>query len=273
MAYAYAWPFDPAVYLLLAALLAGHSLLARGTALRLRQRLYFLIGLFLVWLALETPLATLGNSYLVTANMAQHMLLVAFASPFLLLGLNDAMAARVFRVRLLRWLTEPIVALVLYAAGMILWHLSGPFDFALEHGGVILVEHLTFLVLGLLYWSCLIRATSRQARWSLTDPQKLVLLFFGSLPMMAVALPFQFAGWAFYAPYVAAPRLNGFFSPVVDQTVAGALMMTLDMTAMAVDGLVVFFRWFNGEVNRDFRRAANPSQFTEDPEDQEALEA
>ena len=51
-----------------------------------------------MWLALETPLDTLSDYYLMSAHMAQHMLLMGIASPFLLLGLSRSMAAELLRV-------------------------------------------------------------------------------------------------------------------------------------------------------------------------------
>ena len=268
-----AWPLDPSVYAGLAALLVGYLWLAQGTHVRSRQRVWFAIGVAFIWLALETPLDTLGDTYLQSAHMTQHMLLMAFAPPFLLLGLNRPMVRRLHRVPGLRRITEPVPALLLYTVAIIGWHLPGPFDLALANESLHVLEHLSFLACGVLFWWPMIKATSAEARWSLSDPQKLVLLFFGSLPMMAVALPLQFAGYVFYAPYVHAPRINAFLTPVVDQTVAGAVMMFMDMSVMAADGLIVFFRWFNGEVNRDFARSEDPSQSVDSPEDQEALEA
>lgn len=274
----YAWPwspiYGPLLALVLLALLAGHTwLAARVGGVRLRQRLFFLSGVVLIWASMQTPLETLARSYLDTAEMIQHMALMVCAPPLLLLGLTPGMAAwLVERFPFIRYITQPGIGLALYAVFMAGWHLPPLYDAALGNDFLYAVEHLTFVVAGLIYWWGLIRATSAFCRRPLSEPQKLVMLFFGTLPMMAVALPLQFAGYAFYAPYAHAARVVVAFTAVIDQTVAGALMMSVDMSVMAIDALVVFFRWFNGEVAKDRRRTVDPLQ-EENAEDREALEA
>ncbi|MBO0704754.1 MAG: cytochrome c oxidase assembly protein [Candidatus Dormibacteraeota bacterium] len=275
------WPLDPAVYVGLAALTVGYMWLARTYGATWRRLVFFYLGVLTIWVALETPLHTLGDSYLQSAHMTQHMLLISFAPPFLLLSLTPEMARRLAAVPGVRAVTEPVPAILLYTVGIILWHIPPVFDATATVDALHVAEHLTFFLIGLLFWWPLITATSTAARWRLGDPQKLVFLFFGMLPMMAIALPLQFATYPLYAHYVAAPRINAFLTPVVDQTIAGALMMFLDMVVLATDGLVVFFRWIHREVEGDYRRAplgaagsGTPERQSEqDAEDEAALDA
>lgn len=274
----YAWPLSPIssslLALVLLALLAGHTwLAAKVGGVRIRQRVFFVCGVVLIWAAMQTPLETLARSYLVTAEMIQHMALMVCAPPLLLLGLTPGMAAwLVGRFPPIRYITQPGIGLAIYALFMAGWHLPPLYDAALENDFLYAIQHVSFVFGGLVYWWGLIRATSGYCRRPLTEPQKLVMLFFGTLPMMAVALPLQFAGYAFYAPYAHAAVVFAGFTAVIDQTVAGALMMTVDMAVMGIDALVVFFRWFNGEVRKDRERAADPLS-DQSPDDQEALEA
>src|SRR5690242_10348146 len=46
----------------------------------------FLLGLLFIWIATVSPLAALDHEML-TAHMVQHLLLMTFAPPFVLLGL------------------------------------------------------------------------------------------------------------------------------------------------------------------------------------------
>lgn len=274
--YAWAWSpiYSPLLALVLLALLAGHAwLAARVGGVRLRQRLFFLSGIVLMWAVLQSPLETLARTYLDSAEMLQHMALMVCAPPLLLLGLTREMAGwLVKRFPFIPYVTQPGIGLAVYAAIMAGWHLPPLYDAALGNDFLYAIEHTSFVVGGLIYWWGLIRATSGFCRRPLGDPQKLVMLFFGTLPMMAVALPLQFAGYPFYAPYAHAARVLVVLTAVVDQTVAGALMMTVDMTVMGIDALVVFFRWFNGEVSKDRRRAADPL-LDDNADDREALEA
>src|SRR5215471_1399066 len=45
----------------------------------------FLLGLFLIWVAVASPLADLDHEFL-TVHMIQHLLLMTFAAPLILLG-------------------------------------------------------------------------------------------------------------------------------------------------------------------------------------------
>lgn len=206
--------------------------------------LYFAAGLLVVWAALETPLDPLGDHYLQSAHMVQHMILVAVAPPLLLLGLTPAMASRLASVPGVRAITEPVPAMCLYAAGLIFWHIPPAYDLALSNQFVHIAEHLAFIGIGVIFWWPLIGATSSAARWPLSDGMKLIYIAAGSLPMMAVALPLQFSRTVFYATYAAAPRVLPGITPIFDQTIAGALMMAIDMAVLGLDGLVILYRWF-----------------------------
>jgi cytochrome c oxidase assembly factor CtaG len=241
------WPFDPTVVVGILALGAGHTVWARRHDAPRSCSVYFTAGLVVIWAALETPLDPLGDHYLQSAHMVQHMLLVVVAPPLLLLGLTPTMAGTLLRLPGLRAVTGPIPGQCVYAAGILFWHIPAAFDAALTDGLAHIVEHLVFLAIGVLFWWPLIGATSVVSRWRLTEGQKLVYIFIGTLPMMAVALPLQFSRSVFYASYADAPRIVPGISAVIDQTIAGALMMAIDMVVLGFDGLVVLYRWFERE--------------------------
>lgn len=238
------WPFDPSAVLGLLALCAGYALLVRRMRAPLQRILYFTSGVVVIWAALETPLDPLGDHYLQLAHMVQHMLLMAVAPPLLLLGLTPPMAALLMRIPGLRSITEPVPALCLYAFAILGWHLPFVYDLAITNDVFHIVEHLVFIAVGVLFWWPLIGSTSSASHRRLSDPQKLVYLFVGSFPMMAVALPLQFSRTLFYAPYATVPRLVLSITPVIDQTIAGAVMMAMDMAVLGVDALVILYRWF-----------------------------
>ena len=50
------------------------------------RRIAFTSGVLVMLLALATPLDTIGDTYLFTAHMLQHLLLTLVAAPLLLLG-------------------------------------------------------------------------------------------------------------------------------------------------------------------------------------------
>jgi putative membrane protein len=246
------WPFDLTVYAGLLVLYFGHALLARSAPDAGRKHsLFFLFGLFVMWVALETPIDTISDHYLDSVHMLQHVLLGFVAPPLMLLGLSPSMAARPRRVPGVRAATEPIAAQVVAGAVMVAWHLPPLYDATLQNEGLHVAEHLTFIAAGLaLYWPIL-EATSAQSRWHMSPGAKLVYMLLATLPQDGVALALIFSRVPFYEFYANAPRLFAGFTALIDQTVAGAVLMTVGKVTLAVAALVVFFRWFGAEHRAD----------------------
>jgi putative membrane protein len=249
------WPLDPTVYAGLAALFLGHAWLARRVDDALpKHTFYFGLGLLTLWVALETPIDTISDHYLDSVHMLQHVLLGFVAPPLMLLGLSPKMAAQVAGVPLVRAITEPVPAQVVAAVVMIGWHVPALYDATLHSESLHVVEHLTFIAAGLvLYWPML-EATSAQARWQLSPVLKLVYMLAATLPQDGVALVLLFSRVPFYEFYVHVPRLVDSLTPLIDQTLAGAVLMVLGKATMSVAALSVFFRWFGGEQADDRTR-------------------
>lgn len=249
------WPLDPSVYAGLAALFLGHACLARRVDdAKPKHTFYFGLGLFTLWIALETPIDTISDHYLDSIHMLQHVLLGFIAPPLLLLGLSPRMAGQLARVPFVRAITEPIPAQVAAAAVMIGWHLPALYDETLHSESLHIVEHLMFIGSGLvLYWP-IIGATSAQARWQLSPGLKLLYMLAATLPQDGVALVLLFSRQPFYEFYVHVERLVPSLTPIIDQTLAGAVLMILGKATLAVAAIAVFFRWFGGEHSDDRAR-------------------
>jgi len=248
------WPFDATVYAGLALLLAGYALLARssGDAQR-RHTIYFIAGLLTLWVALETPIDTVSDQFLDSVHMLQHVLLGFVAPPLMLLGLSPRMAGRLARVPALRGVTEPIAAQVIAAVVMVLWHIPAFYDATLRSESLHIAEHLTFIAAGVVLFWPVLKDTSAHSRGQLSPGLKLVYLLVATIPQDGVALALLFSREAFYSFYVHVPRLVDSITPVIDQTLAGAVLMVLGKATMAVAGLVVFFRWFGTEHRSDLQ--------------------
>jgi len=248
------WPFDPTVYAGLIVLFLGHAWLAgRVGDARRSHSLYFGLGLLILWVALETPLDTLSDDYLDTVHMLQHVLLGFVAPPLMLLGLSRGMAGQLVRLPGLRALTEPVPAQVVAGLVMVVWHLPALYDATLYVGWLHLLEHIMFIGAGfLLYWP-IIDATSQHAKWQMTPSAQLVYMLIATLPQDGVALALIFSRVPFYEFYAHAPRLIPGFTPLIDQTIAGAVLMILGKVMLVATALVVFFRWFSREQREDMR--------------------
>ena len=246
------WPFDITVYAGLLVLYFGHALLARASPdARRKHTLYFLFGLFTLWLSLETPIDTIADRYLDTVHMLQHVLLAFVAPPLLLLGLSRDMAARLVRIPGVRAITEPVPAQLIAAVIMVAWHVPVLYDATLRNEDIHVLEHLMFIASGLVLFWPIVETTSVHARWTMSEGAKLVYMLLATLPQDGVALVLIFSRTPFYDFYVDAPRLIAGYTALIDQTIAGAVLMVFGKVTLGVAAAVVFFRWFGAEHRAD----------------------
>ena len=238
------WPFDPTVYLGLGLLFFAYAALARVRKdLGRRQTLYFGLGVLTIWLALETPLDIVADHYLESVHMLQHVLIGLVAPPLLLLGLSPAMVAALVRIPGLRPLTEPIPAQVAFGIVMGAWHMPVLYDLTLHSEVVHVVEHLTFMASGTLYWWPIVGATSAHAAWRLGAAGKVLYLLFGTVPADTVSVILMFSRTPFYPFYAGAPRLLAGLDPLTDQVLAGVVLMAVGKVSSLVAILEIGFRW------------------------------
>jgi putative membrane protein len=246
------WPVDITVYAGLVVLFLGHAWLAgQVTDAQRKHTLYFGLGLVTLWFALETPIDTISDYYLDSVHMVQHVLLGFVAPPLMLLGVSPQMAKRIVRVPGVRAITEPVAAQVIAGLVMIVWHFPPLYDATLYSGALHVVEHVMFIAAGVVLFWPMLAATSAQARWHMSPGAKLLYMLVASLPQDGVALALIFSRVPFYEYYTHAPRLVASLTPLIDQTVAGAVLMVLGKATMAVAAIAVFVKWFGSEQLAD----------------------
>ena len=87
--------------------------------------------------------------------------------------------------------------------------------------------------------------------WRMSPGAKLLYMLVATLPQDGVALALLFSRVPFYDYYTHAPRLIASLTPLIDQTIAGAVLMIVGKATLAVAAIVVFFRWFGSEHRAD----------------------
>lgn len=246
------WPFDPTVYIGLLALFFGQAWLSRSVDDAERKHtLYMLAGVLTLWVALESPIDTISDGYLDSVHMLQHVLLGFVAPPLLLLGLSHDMAARLAAAPLVRAITEPVAAQVIAGVVMVAWHIPALYDATLRSETLHIFEHVTFIAAGLVLFWPVLRDTSRFSRWQMSPGAKLLYLLVATIPQDGVALALLFSRDPFYSYYTHVARLVPGLTVVIDQTLAGAVLMVLGKATMTVSGLAIFFQWFGAEHRSD----------------------
>jgi putative membrane protein len=224
------WTFDPleiSVLVLVGALYRrrARTLARRGRPVPLPRLAAFAAGLLTLFVALASPIDTIGEERLFSMHMFQHLLLGDVAALLLVLGLDGRLLRPLLRIRLfqrLRVLAHPLVALPLWAANFVVWHLPVLFDAALRHDAVHALQHALFLAFGMLMWAALIEPLPGPA-W-FTAPWKIPYVLAMWLVMLVLSQVFIWSSHVYYAPYTHDATVWG-LSHLSDQKAGGGVML------------------------------------------------
>ena len=233
----YAWQADVDTTVVIPALSLFY-LFAVGRVGAARWRIACFAGsMVLLAVAFWTPLHHLGLHYLLVAHLLQNVILAEWAPLLAVLGLSRPMAEAASRVRVLRLLVHPAVALPLWLVNYYAWHVPPVYDYALEHQSwLIHVEHACYFATGLLVWWPLVQDVPRR----LPSGTRAVYAFAAFVLAAPIGLLLALLPRPAYDFYVhARPRVWG-LSPLVDQQIAGVTMAS----EQAVVLFVVFLYWF-----------------------------
>jgi putative membrane protein len=199
----------------------------------------FFLGLFLIWLAVGSPLAAFDEE-LLTVHMVQHLLLMTVGPPLILLGAPvlpllhglprkflQSLVGPSFRSPAMqgigRALSQPAFCWLAAAAALLGWHVPAAFTLGVQSEAWHAVEHACFLGSGFLFWWPVVQpwpSVPRWPRWSM-----LVYLFLATVPCDILSAFLVFCDRVVYTVYLSTPRHVG-ISALEDQQCAAALMWT-----------------------------------------------
>jgi cytochrome c oxidase assembly factor CtaG len=146
----------------------------------------FLAGLAIIVLALQSGIGSYDD-VLFWDHMIQHLMLIMVAPPLLIFGQPITLllhasrnplhtwAKRVVRSPVASFLTWPVLGFALYAAAIVIAHLTALANVLVRNQAAHEAEHVAFLVIGYLFFLPIIG--SEPIRWRLSYPIRLVLLF------------------------------------------------------------------------------------------------
>jgi putative membrane protein len=214
-----------------------------------RHAVAFSAALAVLLLALNGPLHALADGYLFSAHMVQHLALTLLLPPLAIAGTPGWMVDAALRWApalgsIARRLTRPIPALAAYTIVLVAWHLPAPYDAALEHHALHVVQHLTLIAVSVLAWWP-VASTSRLLPPLPYGAQLLYLFVFG-MPMTIVAAMITGADDLLYRFYAEAPRVSG-LGPLEDQRLGGVIMWVPAGIIPVIAFTLVFFRWARSE--------------------------
>ena len=204
----------------------------------------FLTGVAIVVIGIVSPLDAVAEEYLQSAHMLQHVLiadlgvaiaLVAVRGPLSMFFLPRDLLAPLARMRPLRaslsFLLRPRVAVPLWLFVLIAWHVPALYDGALRHPFLHRAEHLSFVVVGAIVWTLLVDP-ARHGRLTVNERIGLAIALFWMSQLLAYPMLFSFR--PYYDVYAEQPeRLFG-ISALVDQKLAGVVMMVEQALTLGV---------------------------------------
>jgi putative membrane protein len=211
----------------------------------------FALGLFLLLVAVASPVARIGEEELFAFHMAQHLLIGDLAPLCILAGLTGPVLRPLLAlpgVMRLRVLANPLVALPLWAVNLVLWHVPAVYEAAVENGAVHAVEHVAFFSAGIVLWLPVLE-TLPAPEWFGTGAK---LGYVVAVRLVATVLGnvFVWSGSVFYDVYGDGGYLG--LSPEGDQSLAGSLMMLEGSVVTIVAIAWLFLRMAQeGEIRQE----------------------
>jgi putative membrane protein len=214
--------------------------------------LLFLCGLGTLWIAIASPLDGFADK-LLSAHMVEHLLVMSFVPPLVLLSqpvvpllrglprvfirtiLGPLIRRRTIR-KLGHWMITPMVAWLAMNLTFVGWHIPAAYDFALEHEIWHDLEHLCFLGTSILFWWPLIRpwpTSSRALGWFV-----LPYLVLADIVNTLVSGFLAFCERPVYAYYLIEPNAFG-IDPMIDQRAGAAAMWVIGSAVFLLPAMII----------------------------------
>lgn len=250
------WEFDPVFIILAGSATWWYVATARAVSHGHpaspwpRKRLaFFLSGIAVMALAVMSPPFSY-DGVLFAVHMWQHILLMMVAAPLMLLGTPITLLLRsvssptrknvilpILHSRVVRALTFPVVAWLLFAGTMWGSHYSPLFNAALEHEWLHWFEHVLYVTVALMFWWQVIGQDPTP--WRMAHPIRMLYVFLQMPQNSFLALSIYGADRVLYSHYATTLRTWG-PSPLADQQLAGITMWVVgDVLFLAAVAFVI----------------------------------
>jgi cytochrome c oxidase assembly factor CtaG len=260
-----AWSFEPLVVtgLMLTAGLFLIGFLRKGST-RIGEGIWFACGWLALVVALVSPVHAWGR-VLFSAHMTQHEVLMLVAAPLLVLGRPLVVFLWAFPVQwsrrignvgkigcvsgTWRFLTIPLVAWLVHAIALWVWHVPVLFDAVLQNEWVHTLQHISFLASALLFWWALIHGPQGAMGYGAA----VLYLFTTSIHSGALGALLTVAGTVWYPSYIGLTSSWG-LTPLEDQQLGGLIMWIPAGVVYLIAGLALFVGWLREAELRTAKR-------------------
>jgi len=257
------WNVEPWVLISALVLLAAYG---AATGFKLTRLSYlFIAGTALYVLALISPLDYLGRTYLFSAHMIQHILLLLVVPLLLLLGIPKQLAEKALKIEpigyIMKILGNPIVAWFLGVGAMWVWHLPSLHDKVLGNDTLYTAQQISFVLIGMIFWWPVFAPVESRRLSPLVSTMYLASACLGCT---ILGMLITFAGAGLYAAYLnpvdtigILPLLRGdlCLTPGVDQQIGGLTMWVPGCLIYLTASMVTIARWYGAA--EDYELSAN----------------
>ena len=222
-----------------------------------KQIVFFVLTIVLLWGASDWPMHDIGENYLYSVHMMQHMMLSYFLPPLALLATPEWLLriiignGRAYSV--LRFMAKPVVAGVLFNLVVMVTHIPGIVNASGDNATLHYSLHFVLVSTALLMWFPVV-GPFKELQMGYAG--KMVYLFAQSIIPTVPAGWLTFADGVVYRRYDIPVRVWG-IDAINDQQIAGAIMKVGGTMFMWTIIVFMFFRRFSTgfEEAQTYRRA------------------
>ena len=217
--------------------------------------------MMLLFAASTWPIHQLGEDYLYSAHMLQHMMLSYFMPPLVLLATPEWLlrllvgTGKVRRVVVI--MTKPVVAAVVFNVVVMVTHIPPVVNASVQSAPLHYSLHLLLVLSALVMWMPVV-GPFRELR--ISDAAKPIYLFLQSVVPTVPAGWLTFAEGVVYKHYNQPVRVWG-LSPTDDQQLAGAIMKVGGSIFLWSLVVFYFFRRFTPTWKEDNTYRRSPLTF------------
>ena len=206
--------------------------------------------------ALISPLDGLGEDYLFSAHMVQHILIGDIAPLLVLLSLSRVimrpLTKRLMAVeRALGPFAHPATGIAVWLILIYFWHIPAMYNAALEHSAVHALEHACFFAAGIALWWPLVQPVPMRRR--LTGLSIFGYLLAAKLSLGVLGIVLTWSHGVAYSYYEHVPRIWG-LTAIDDQNVGGAIMMVEQSLVLVTAFAILFVRMLLQSEEEERRR-------------------
>lgn len=226
----------------------------------------FLSGIVLIWLGLMSPLDELGDEYLFSAHMTQHMILEFIGPALLVTSLPAEMVEKWLKIPAIR-ITEralgnPVFALTVATVVMLVWHVPPIYEITLVNETVHIIEHLTYLISGTMLWWPVFKPIPEGR---LKPMPATVYLTAAAFLASILGMVYTISDVPFYPAYAYPPdpynllpllRNEWGLTPLEDQKLGGAIMWVICTLNFFFALMAVMVDWLAEREGDDVRSPA-----------------